>query len=104
MHNQRHIYVCNFAIIRQLGFPSLLSAAETKWPNYYKLLVKYFTKQNDEIQNMDWNVMDYKSNNINNKRSSDNSSVLHNKQFKDLVIDSYHETIHYALIRPSCYH
>ena len=51
-----------FAMIRQLGFPSLfisLSAAETKWQELLWASGKALHKTeytNDEIQNMDWNT------------------------------------------------
>ena len=47
MDNHKHIYVCNFAMIRQLGFPSLfvlLSSAETKWLKLLQALGKVLHK------------------------------------------------------------
>ena len=51
-----------FAMIRQLGFPSLFisqSAAETKWPELLRALGQMLDKKNytdKEIEEMDWNT------------------------------------------------
>ena len=82
-------------MIRQLGFPSLfilLSAAETKWPKLLQALGKVLHKTehtNDDIQNMDWNTK------VITLITKDPVTIVQYftnryKQFKDLVIDSYH--------------